>query len=49
MRLRKGFILNEDGTLTAPLENIWDRARCWAKRNNKEYVSTYGVVDVAPI
>jgi len=30
-------------------ENIWDRVRRWARRNKKEYVSTYGIVDVAPL
>lgn len=30
------------------LERLWDMARQYAKENNLEYVSTYGVVGVAP-
>ena len=45
--LRKGFIENEDGTITTPIENIWRRVRQWAQRHGYEYNSAYGVVGVA--
>ena len=48
MTLHKGFQDNGDGTITVPLENIWDRVRRWARRNGYEYDACYGVVDVAP-
>ncbi len=31
-----------------PVEEVWKRVRRWAKRHGHEYVSTYGVVGVAP-
>ena len=30
------------------IEEIWKRVRRWAKRHGHEWVSTYGVVNVAP-
>jgi hypothetical protein len=48
--LRKGFQREEgpDGPLlSAPVENIWDRVRRWAKRHGKEYDPSFGVVGVA--
>jgi hypothetical protein len=48
MRLRKGFEPNEDGSVTVPIENIWQRVRQWARRNGHQWEPTYGVVGVAP-
>lgn len=46
--MRKGFVANEDGTVTVPIENIWQRVRRWARRNGYEWNGSYGVVGVAP-
>lgn len=46
--MRKGFTENDDGTITVPIENIWQRVRRWARRNGYEYQSSYGVVGVGP-
>lgn len=45
--MRKGFIEEDDGTVTVPIENICTRVRRWAKRHGYEYNSSYGVVGVA--
>jgi hypothetical protein len=47
--LRRGWVLGDDGMIVAPMENIWDRAKRWARRHGKAYVPTYGVVGVAPL
>lgn len=44
--MRKGFVEEVDGTVTVPLENIWERVKRWAKRNGHEYNPSYGVVGV---
>lgn len=46
--IRKNFTLGDDGLIRVPLEEIWTRVRRWARRNDKQYVATYGVVGVAP-
>jgi hypothetical protein len=46
--MRKGFVDNDDGTVTVPIENIWERVRRWATRHGYEYNPSYGVVGVGP-
>jgi hypothetical protein len=46
--MRQGFIDNEDGTMTVPIENIWTRVKRWATRNGYVYNDSYGVVGVGP-
>jgi hypothetical protein len=48
MHLRKGFVSEEDGTVTVPIENIWTRVRRWARRHGHVYDPSYGVIGVAP-
>jgi len=47
--MRQGFVQEDNGTITVPLENIWARVKRWAKRHGHEYVASYGIVGVAPI
>ena len=37
-----------DNLIHVPIEDLWDLVRAWAAEHGHEYVSTYGVVDVAP-
>lgn len=37
-----------DGRIHCPVEDLWDLVRAWAAEQGYEYVSTYGVVGVAP-
>lgn len=38
----------EDGLAVVRMETVWRAVRRWAERNGHEYVSSYGVVGVAP-
>lgn len=40
-------VVQDDGTVVVPVEEIWKRVRRWARRNGHEWVGTYGVVGVA--
>lgn len=49
MKLRTGFVQEDDGAVTVPIENIWTRVKRWARRHGHAYVPTYGIVGVAPL
>jgi hypothetical protein len=38
----------DDGKFLAKIEHIWQSARRYAKANGYQYVSSYGVIGVAP-
>lgn len=45
--MRKGFVANDDGTITVPIEDIWRRVRLWARRHGYTWNESYGVVGIA--
>lgn len=36
----------EDGKLIAKIEHLWQSVRRWAKANDYEYTSSYGVIGI---
>jgi hypothetical protein len=37
-----------EGRMIAKIEHVWHSAMRWAKQNGYQYITSYGVIDVAP-